>query len=323
MTEHSKPSTDHLPDPAPDPDAPLDCLIVGGGPAGLTAAIYLARFHRRVAVVDKGEGRLKLIPRSHNYAGFPQGIVGMELLADMRQQAADHGAKLVDGEVTALTREGGLIHAETGGGRLSARTVLLATGVVNHRPPLDDATHLRAVASGHLRYCPICDAFEQTGKRIGVLGGDHNGLAEAMFLRTYSRDITLLALTGVRLDEDERAQADKARIDVVETPMSSIEFRDDCVEVVLEDGGRLTFETLYVALGSHTRNELGLMMGLELQEGECFVTDPQQRTTVPGVYAAGDAVEGLDQIGVAIGTGSRAAVTIHNDLRDKDGQTLD
>ena len=143
-----------------------------------------------------------------------------------------------------------------------------------------------------------------------------------MFLCSYSRDISLLALTGVRLDEDERAQADAARITVVETPISALTFDDDCVHVTLEDGRRLTLDTLYVALGSHTRSELGVMLGIELEEGQCFVTDERQRTTVPGVYAAGDAIEGLDQIGFAIGTGTRAAVAIHNDLRDKDGHTL-
>lgn len=310
-------------DQTPTPDEPLDCLIVGGGPAGLTAAIYLGRFHRRVVVVDKGEGRLQMIPRSHNHPGYPEGVTGVNLLQDMREQARRYGATLLDGEVTAITREGDLFVAETGKGRLTARTVMLGTGVVNHRPPLDEAIHADAVARGLLRYCPICDAYEQTGKRIGVLGGNRHGLAEAMFLRSYSRDITLLALTGVRLDADERTQADAARITVVGTPISALTFDDDCVHVTLEDGRRLTLDTLYAALGSHTRNELGVMLGIELEEGKCFVTDEHQRTSVPGVYAAGDAIEGLDQIGFAIGTGTRAAVAIHNDLRDRDGQTLD
>ncbi|WP_234450917.1 MULTISPECIES: NAD(P)/FAD-dependent oxidoreductase [unclassified Paracoccus (in: a-proteobacteria)] len=310
-------------DRMPLPDEPLDCLIVGGGPAGLTAAIYLGRFHRRVAVVDKGEGRLQMVPRSHNHPGYPEGVTGVNLLEDMREQATRYGATLLPGEVTAITREGELFLAETDEGRVSARTVMLGTGVVNHRPPLDEATHADAVARGLLRYCPICDAYEQTGKRIGVLGGNRHGLAEAMFLRSYSRDITLIPMTGMRLDEDERDQAGEARVDIVERPMSALNFDNDCVQVTLEDGQRLVFDTLYVALGTHTRNELGVMLGIELAEGQCFVTDERQRTTIPGIYAAGDAVQGLDQIGFAIGTGTRAAVAIHNDLRDQDGQMLD
>ena len=104
--------------------------------------------------------------------------------------------------------------------------------------------------------------------------------------------------------------------------MSALQFKDSSVEVTLADGDHVTFDTLYVALGSHTRNDLGAMLGTDLENGQCFVTDDHQHTTVPGVYAAGDAVEGLDQIGVAIGTGARAAVAIHNDLRKEDGHTL-
>lgn len=310
------------PTPLPDDSRPFDCLIVGGGPAGLTAAIYLARFHRRVLVVDKGEGRLRMIPRTRNHPGYPQGIGGTELLSDMREQATQFGATLLTGEVTALRREDDLIMAETEHGTLAARTVLLATGVVNHRPPLDEDTHAEALARGLLRYCPICDAFEQTGTRIGVLGGDRHALAEATFLRSYSRDITCVALSHVDLTEDERAEADRAGIAVLDAPMSALHFEDGCVQVTLADGNRVAFDTLYVALGSHTRNDLGTMLGTDLENGQCFKTDAQQRTSVSGVYAAGDAVEGLDQIGIAIGTGARAAVAIHNDLRNEDGQTL-
>ena len=306
----------------PDNSRPLDCLIVGGGPAGLTAAIYLARFHRRVTVVDKAEGRLQMIPRTRNHPGYPQGVTGSQLLADMREQAVQYGASLLTGEVTALRRDGDLIVADTGQGEMKARTVLLAMGVVNHRPPVDEETHADAVARGLLRYCPICDAFEQTGKRIGVLGGDRHALAEALFLRTYSRDVTCIALSHVELTADEHAQADQARITVLDSPMSALQFKDSSVEVTLADGDHVTFDTLYVALGSHTRNDLGAMLGTDLENGQCFVTDDHQHTTVPRVYAAGDAVEGLDQIGVAIGTGARAAVAIHNDLRKEDGHTL-
>ena len=106
---------------------PLDCLIVGGGPAGLTAAIYLGRFHRKVVLVDKGEGRLKMIPRSHNHAGYPQGVVGADLLENMADQARRYGADLRRGEVTGLRRDGRLFTAQTDAGPITARTVLLVS----------------------------------------------------------------------------------------------------------------------------------------------------------------------------------------------------
>ncbi|HRO14573.1 MAG TPA: NAD(P)/FAD-dependent oxidoreductase [Paracoccus sp. (in: a-proteobacteria)] len=302
-------------------DDAYDCLIVGGGPAGLTAAIYLARFHRRVLVVDKNEGRMSLIPLSHNYAGYPQGVVGTDLLERMRNQARDFGAELRHGEVTALHREGEGFRAGTDAGPVRARRVLLATGVVNLRPPVGEEDHDAAVARGLLRYCPICDAYEQTGKRIGVLGADRHALAEALFLRTYSPDIVMVALHAVDLDDDERTRAKAAGIRVVQAPVSGLRFNDE-VTVHLADGTEVQVDTLYVALGSRTRNDLGTMMGTELCDGECFVTDDQQRTSAPGIYAAGDAVEGLDQISSAMGTGAQAAVAIHNDLREMDGHTL-
>lgn len=304
----------------------FDCLIVGGGPAGLTAALYLARFHRRAVVVDKGEGRLRMIPRTHNLAGYPQGIRGVDLLDEMRDQAARYGATLLDAEVTTLRHADGLIEADITTGAASpirARTVLLATGVVNQRPPLDAATHDRAVAEGLLRYCPICDGYEQSGKRIAVLGGDRHGLAEAVFLRSYSRDVTLVSLIGLALDPDELAEAERAGVALAPAPVSHFGLDEGEVRLTLADGTRLVFDTLYVALGTHTRNHLGRMLGTRLVDGQCFVTDAHQRTTAKGVYAAGDAVDALDQIGVAIGTGSRAAVAIHNDLRARDGELLD
>lgn len=306
----------------PDRSGPIDCLIVGGGPAGLTAAIYLARFLRSVVVIDGGQGRTRMIPRARNQAGYPGGIVGIDLLDNMAAQARENGARLLAGEVTAIRPQGALFAADSTAGAFLARTVLLATGVVNHRPPLAEAVHADAVARGLLRYCPICDGFEQTGRRIGVLGGNRHGLAEALFLLTYSPQITLLSLTGEGLTPDERAQAEAAGIRIMDAPVSAFAFGEAAVTLTLADGEKVRVDTLYAALGSHTRNGLGKDLGTALAGGQCFVTDAHQRTNVPGVYAAGDAVEGLDQISVAMGTGARAAVAIHNDLRARDGQTL-
>ncbi|AXC49616.1 NAD(P)/FAD-dependent oxidoreductase [Paracoccus suum] len=307
-----------------------DCVIVGGGPAGLTAAIYLARFCRSLTVIDADEGRLAMIPLSHNHPGFPKGIAGCDLLDRMRAQAREYGAEVTSGRVTALAgKVDGFTVTTEDGTVLTARTVLLATGVVNRRPPLADDVHADAVARGLLRYCPICDGFEQQDKRIGVLGADSHGMAEALFLRGYSKHLTMLTLIETDLDAGERAQLKGAGITLEERPLAGLTFappgEDESggVRVSLQDGGQLTLDTLYPALGSETRNTLGLMLGTEVAEGACFVTDDSQRTSVAGIYAAGDAIEGLDQISVATGTGAKAAVAIHNDLRERDGQTAD
>ena len=134
-----------------------DCIIIGAGPAGLTAAIYLARYHLSIRLFDSGDSRAALIPRTHNHAGFPDGIAGSELLARMREQAARFGAVRDAVTVTALDPgdEGFTVTAD--GQRYKARAVLLATGVVNTPPRMERAEHDRALARGLLRYCPICD----------------------------------------------------------------------------------------------------------------------------------------------------------------------
>lgn len=308
--------------------APWDCIIIGGGPAGLSAAIYLARFRRRVLVVDGGGGRLEMIPRSHNHPGYPDGIRGKELLEQMRAQAQKYGAQLRHAWVSDVRKEGDLFSLTIEGGAdasdsISARTILLATGVINLRPDMDEAVHDRALEAGLLRYCPICDGYEVTGKRVGVIGSSDHGVAEALFLRQYSDRITLLALYSCDLDAKDRTTLAQAGIASEATPIRQFDFAQGVARVVLEDGRTLDFDSIYPALGSETRNELGKILGVELCEETCFKTDGDQRTSVQGVYAAGDAVECLDQISVAMGHGAIAATAIHNDLRKADGHSAD
>ena len=131
----------------------LDCLIIGGGPAGLTAAIYLARFHLDILVVDGGKSRASWIPCTRNHAGYPDGIEGEELLRRMREQACKYGAKIETEFVTKLERdeESRLFTATWGSGKATARTILLATGVTNRRPPMDEDLHNDALARGLIR----------------------------------------------------------------------------------------------------------------------------------------------------------------------------
>src|SRR5947199_9296464 len=135
----------------------LDCLIVGGGPAGLTAAIYLARFHLDILVVDAGKSRAGWIPCTRNVSGFPDGIKGTELIERMRAQACKYGAKVEAEFVTKLERdaETGLFTANWGSGSCTARSVLLATGVTNRRPPMDENLHDDALSRGLVRDCPL------------------------------------------------------------------------------------------------------------------------------------------------------------------------
>jgi thioredoxin reductase (NADPH) len=295
----------------------LDCLIVGGGPAGLTAAIYLARFHLDILVVDGGKSRAAWIPCTRNVSGFPDGIAGTELLQRMRDQACKYGAKIVTEFVTKLERKKqGLFTATWGSGCATARTVLLATGVTNRRPPMDEELHDDALARGLVRYCPICDGYEVTDKRVGVIGSDSHGVAEALFLRSYTADLTLIAPDkALRLKPEDAKRLKEAGIECVDGPAQAVAIPDHCIVVDTAEG-HYTFDSIYPALGSDTHVQLAEMVGAELSSANCIVVDSHMRTSVAGVYATGDVVIGLDQISHSMGQGGVAATTIRNDLAE-------
>jgi thioredoxin reductase (NADPH) len=294
----------------------LDCLIVGGGPAGLTAAIYLARFHLDIMVVDAGKSRASWIPCTRNVSGFPDGIEGTELLRLMRDQACKYGAKIDTEFVTKLERDAstGLFTATWGSGEATARTVLLATGVTNRRPPMDEDLHDDALARGLVRYCPICDGYEVTDKRVGVIGSDHHGVAEALFIRSFTADVTLIAPDkAMRLKPEENQKLKAAGIECVDGPAHAVAISSTCIVVDTAEG-HYAFDTIYPALGSDTHTQLAEMVGASLAGDGCIQCDAHQRSSVAGLYAAGDVVHGLDQISHSMGEGGVAATTIRNDL---------
>jgi thioredoxin reductase (NADPH) len=293
----------------------LDCLIVGGGPAGLAAAIYLARFHLSIRVVDAGNSRASWIPCTRNHAGFPDGISGKELLARMTEQAQRYGAKIECARVTRLEQVEGGFEAEWGSGPQRARAVLLATGVTNRRPPMDENLHDEALARGLIRYCPICDGYEVTDKKVGVIGDDSHGVAEAIFLRGYTADVTLVAPHAEhrKLDAQDWDRLEEFGIAAVDGPVTDVRLENDEIVLVTAAGER-RFDSVYPALGSDVHSSLAQMVGVETSADGCIKVDAHQRTSAPGVYAAGDVVKGLDQISHAMGEGGVAATAIRNDL---------
>jgi thioredoxin reductase (NADPH) len=298
-----------------------DCIIIGGGPAGLTAAIYLARFHLDVVLFDCGTSRAATIPRTHNHAGFPGGINGQDLLNRMLEQAESFGVRRHAATVTTIEprgdRDDASFAVRTEAATFETRTVLLATGVVNHRPRIDDALHDAALAKGLLRYCPICDGYEVTDRRVGVIGTGTHGMQEALFLRGFSKDVTLIAPDAEHVLDDECADAlDRAGIVRVDGPCGGYAIEDG--QLALDTtAGRMAFDSVYPALGSHIRSELALAAGADGSDEGCIVTDEHQRTSVPGLFAAGDVVKGLDQISHAMGQAGVAATTIRNMLSEQ------
>ena len=292
----------------------IDCLIVGGGPAGLMAAIYLARFRRRAIVIDSGASRAAWIPTSHNYPGFSDGISGNDLLARLREQAEQYGADLRHGTVEDLrVRDDGSFEAFAGGRTVRSPKVLLATGIVDEHPALPNIDAL--MAGGLLRYCPICDGYEASDQRIGVLGPIERAVSKALFLRTYSPDIVLLPLDkDVILSDGQRARLRDAGILPPSEPVVDVVVAGKRLTAVMASGARVELEVLYPAMGAQVRTELVTKLGAESNENGCLFVDAHQRTGIPGLYAAGDITVELSQISVAVGQAAIAATDIHNSL---------
>jgi thioredoxin reductase (NADPH) len=294
----------------------VDCVVIGGGPAGLTAAVYLARFHLAVRVFHDSSSRAHSIPVSHNQVLFPGGISGVDLLRRMQDQATAYGAELSMGRVSDLTVADGTFTVSTGDASVRAQTVLLATGVINRRPKMDEQQHDDAVRRGLLRYCPICDGYEVTDKTIAVLGTGAKAFAEAVFLRSFSRDITVIAPEAEHeMTTEQTARLQALGIQIETGPPETIELYPNHIGLKSDKGSHL-FHTLYPALGSDIRSELASGMGARLSDEGCILVDRHQRTSVAGLYAAGDVVAGLDQISSAMGQAAIAATAIRNDLSE-------
>jgi len=289
--------------------------VVGAGPAGLTAAIYLARFRRRIALYDSGSSRATYIPTTRNYPGFPDGISGDELLARLRAQAERYGARVVESMVESLAVEDGAFVARAGNDDVRARKVLLATGIVDKAPEVDNLRE--AVDAGAIRLCPICDGHEVIDRPVAVYGPAKETISHALFMRTFTDDLTLLVPRGDKpLDGEGRATLERANIRFVPEAVCEIDLTADRkARVRLADGSEQLFATVYPALGCRTRSELAIAVGARLTDAGDIVVDAHQQTSVPGLYAAGDVVAALNQLSVAVGHAAIAATHIHNSLR--------
>lgn len=308
-----------------------DCAVVGGGPAGLAAALYLQRFHRDVVLLDAGASRARWIPESNNCPGFPQGISGDDLLRSYRDQVHQLGMRIVDARIGSLARcavadgaAGGaerprdegdghgpcfLLRADDGR-TWRARRVLLATGVVDVLPDVpwtDEAMDATA-----LRLCAICDGYEASDGRLAVYGAPGTALSHARFLRTFSADVAVLFDGDATIDDAYRAEAAALGVTLLGTP-SALDFDGErCGAVV--GGTHHAFDALYPAMGSDVQSALATGIGARVDDTGALHVDDDKMTSVEGLYAIGDVVSALNQISVATGHAAIAATAVHNAL---------
>ena len=297
-------------------DEAFDCLIVGGGAAGLTAAVYLGRYKRRALILDAGGSRLQWIPRTRNVPGFPDGIEGPELLARMREHARRYGVATEHVTVERLQRiEDGSFRAQAGERSWRAPFVIVATGARDVEPEIEGIR--AAMKAGQVRYCPVCDGFETQGQRVAVLGRAGHGLRESLFVANFGNQVTWLAMaTQEDVAPGDLTQLRNAGVRIADSPPHRIACGVDGVgvRVELQNGQVLEFDTLYPALGLNHACELATALGARARDNGQLEVDSRQQTSVDGLYVAGDVAVDLNQIAVAAGHAAIAATAIHNRL---------
>ncbi|MBA2710523.1 MAG: NAD(P)/FAD-dependent oxidoreductase [Tatlockia sp.] len=298
----------------------FDCIIIGGGPAGLTAGIYLARFRRSAVIFDNLDSRASRIPLSHNYPCFPSGISGKDLLKKFHEQLSSYPIPIINKKVETLKKDeqGFLIEVEENLYRTN--NIILATGVKDNEPELPNL--LDGVFKGLIRHCAVCDAFEVINRKLAVIGEGDQGLNEALFLRNYTPNVTLITSEKSNLWSKKQLKLiSDANIKITDLKIEAIELTKSKAEIVFVDGKTEHYDSLYSALGCIKNNKLAIDVDAKLSKG-LIVVNKKQETSVPGLYAAGDIVSGLNQICVAESQAAIAATAIHDKLNKTKGYTL-
>ena len=294
-----------------DPDL-LDCIVIGAGPGGLTCATYLIRYHRRILVLDAGKSRARWIPTSHNAPGFPQGIHGTTLLSQQREQALGYGACIEPACVAQLRKDGDVFEAVAADGRRwHARFVILATGIEDVMPPLEGLE--AGIAAGAVRLCPVCDGYEASDYRVAIYGALDEAVGHALFLRTYSEDVSVVAADDTPASPETAKKAFEAGVAIHPRPCA-LAYEGGRTVARFDDGSEQVFDTFYPTLGSRPHSDLAVQLGARCDEAGEVVVDDHCQSSVDGFYAVGDVVSALNQIAVAVGHAAIASTAVHNRL---------
>ncbi len=292
----------------------FDSVIVGGGPGGLVAALYLRRFRRSVLVVNEGISRAEWIPKTHNLIGYYKGISGKNLLARMHQQLDEVKTERMQGRASVKKISDGFQIA-VGKHKITASSVIIGTGIQDTQPELENLMKLRK--KGLLRYCPVCDAYNYRNEPLSVFINDEGGLERALFVSHYSSKVTVIAPSGFTPSPIRIKQMKKLNMNLVNGVVEKVEetFTGNGIWVHVADRKPLFSKVTYVEMGCTVNNDVikGMKNVRKTQSG-FFITSVEQRIGPEGLFAVGDCVNNLGQISVAAGQAAVAATAIHDDL---------
>lgn len=312
---HARPQDGPAADHTTKPDAPTyDVVVIGGGAAGLSAALLLARARRKVAVVDSATPRNAPAAHMHGYLSR-DGMPPSELLAAGRAEVAGYGGELVDGTVEALTPGFSVFLA--GGKQLQARRLLLTTGL---RDELPDVTGVSQRWGQDVVQCPYCHGWEVRDQPIGVLASQPASVHQALLVRQWSDDVIFFAHTYA-LSESERERLTARDVRVIDGTVSELVVHDDALQgVELAVGSSIVPRTAMFVFPRFTaRSEvLADGLGCEVDSNGFVIVDEAGATSVFGVWAAGNVVNSRAQVITAAGSGAAAAFALNHDLTDED-----
>lgn len=284
-----------------------DVIIVGNGPAGLSAALYTSRANLRTLVIGKDQGALAKADRIENYFGLAEPISGCELVENTKIQAKNLGADLVTDEIFHISWNQDFT-LEGREGSYRAKAVLLATGTSRKKADIEGLSRLE----GHgVSYCAICDAFFYRGRKVAVLGNEEYAVHELAQLLPVAGSAALLT------DGKELKAEVPEGVQVITKKIRSVDGEEAVTGVTFADGERLPADGLFVALGSAGAVDLARKVGA-LTDGRSIQVDETMATNVPGLFAAGDCTGGLLQISTAVGEGAKAAMSMIKYVR-RDG----
>ncbi|MFC7078125.1 NAD(P)/FAD-dependent oxidoreductase [Haloarcula halophila] len=289
--------------------------VIGGGPSGLSAAIYMARADRRTLVFDSGGGTTRDVDTMENVYGFPDGVTGPELVELGRKHATKFGAEIVEEEVVHVGLAGDSYRVETTDDEYKIEGVILATGADYERPAI---AKVEAYEGDGVSYCVECDAFFYRDSPVAVVGTGNYAAKEALMLLDYTDDVRLLTNDSpFEADPELQDRVDDAGIRVVTDRLERLVGEDGLKGVRTKTGDRIDIDGLFVALGTAGGTDIAEMLGIPVEGGE-VQTDPDQSTTAERVYAAGDVTGGHQQISTSIGEGARAAINLLEEFRGAD-----
>ncbi|WP_121610485.1 NAD(P)/FAD-dependent oxidoreductase [Mesobacillus foraminis] len=292
-----------------------DCIIIGGGIAGLQAAIQLGRYKHKVLVLDANDGRSVICHSYHNVLGYPDGVSGPELRSIGQEHASRLGVEFITDRVIKAEKINEKFAVETAGGEaFSAKTLLISTGVVDRIPPFPE---LKPCLGISVYVCPDCDGYEVSDKQTIVMGSGNPGANMALTLSYWTKEITYVNHEQVDVDDEILSSLKEKGIVYVNEPIEKVLAEEaDFRGVQLRNGEQVEASRGFVAFGGNEiKSQLAVQLGVELHANKHILVDPRTKmTNVDRVWAAGDVVAHSEQVTIAMGDGSQSGIWIHKTL---------